>query len=112
MELSNPINYTAHTVTVTATHMKADIGERKEKIVEDMQAKERVEPEIEENVAAVALQPTIYTALKEQLEALQKVFTTNTYFLYIPVFLYLFYHPSIALLMRAVVYKSRAQYLC
>ena len=66
--------------------MKADIGEGKdgkEGKVEDVQAKERVEPKIEENVAAVALQSTIYTTLKEQLEALQKVFTTYTFFLFI-----------------------------
>jgi hypothetical protein len=88
----NRINYTAHSVAATATHMKADIGEGKEGIVEVVQEKKRVDPEIEENVAAVALQSTIYTALKEQLEALQKVFTPYTYFLYIPVvFIYFSY---------------------
>ena len=73
MESSNFINFIAHTVTVTATPMKADIGEGKEGKVEDVQEKENEGPYIKENMTAVALQSTVYTALKEQLEALQKV---------------------------------------
>jgi hypothetical protein len=55
--------------------MKADIGEEKEGVVKEVLAKEKEEPDNQENMTAVALQSTIYTALKEQLEALQKVFT-------------------------------------
>jgi hypothetical protein len=63
--------------------MKADVGEGKEGKV-DRQAKEKEAPDNQEkNIAAVALQATIYTALKEQLEALQKVFTIYTYFHFI-----------------------------
>ena len=69
--------------------MKADGGEGKEGIVEDVQEMEKEAPETQENMAAVALQSTVYTALKEQLESLQKVFIpdSTSYFLYFTSFL-------------------------
>lgn len=71
MKVSNVLNLTSHTVFTIP--VKAEEHDIIEETSRDTKEGEKEELKIQENTAAATIQATIYLALKEQLEALQKV---------------------------------------
>ena len=71
MKVSNVIHFTVHTVITTP--IKAEEHDLIEETVTDAKEGEIEELKIQENTVAATIQSTMYIALKEQLEALQKV---------------------------------------